>query len=244
MADKIHNPLEQFQIQEIIPLEFLGYNIAFTNSSLFMSIAVLVIFILLGLSVKNPTKIPSRIQAFGEMFYEFIIDMIDSTAGSHAKKFAPFIFSLFIFILVCNFLGLIPYSFTVTSHIIVTFAMAIFIFLSVTIIGFIKHGFHFFSLFLPQGVPIFIAPFIIPIELFAYLVRPVSLSVRLAANMTAGHVAMKVIAGFIIMFPIISIFPFALLTLLVGFEIFVAVLQAYIFTILSCVYLSDAMNLH
>ncbi len=244
MADKIHNPLEQFQIKEIIPIEFLGYNISFTNSSLFMCLAVFVVFLLLGLSVKNPTKIPSRIQAFGEVLYGFLIDMIDSTAGPEAKKFAPVIFSLFIFILACNFLGLVPYSFTVTSHIVVTFAMAIFVFLSVTLIGFIRHGFHFFSLFLPQGVPLLIAPFIIPIELFAYLVRPVSLSVRLAANMTAGHVAMKVIAGFIIMFPMVSIFPFALLTLLVGFEIFVAVLQAYIFTILSCVYLSDAMNLH
>jgi F-type H+-transporting ATPase subunit a len=244
MADKIHNPLEQFQIKEIIPIEFLGYNISFTNSSLFMCLAVVVVLILLGLSVKNPTKIPSRIQAFGEVLYEFLIDMIDSTAGPEAKKFAPVIFSLFVFILVCNFLGLVPYSFTVTSHIVVTFAMAIFVFLGVTLIGFIRHGFHFFSLFLPQGVPLLIAPFIIPIELFAYLVRPVSLSVRLAANMTAGHVAMKVVAGFIIMFPMISIFPFALLTLLVGFEIFVAVLQAYIFTILSCVYLNDAMNLH
>ena len=170
--------------------------------------------------------------------------MILGTAGEDAKKYIPFVFTLFMFILTCNLLGMLPFSFTVTSHIIVTFGMAIVVFVGVTIIGFMRHGFHYLSLFLPSGTPIAMAPLMIFTEFFAYMVRPVSLSVRLAANMTAGHIVMKVIASFVIMAPIIGVVPFALLTVLTGFELFVAVLQAYIFTILSCVYLTDAVKLH
>jgi F-type H+-transporting ATPase subunit a len=244
MTGQIHNPLEQFTIVKLIPIHFMGYDLSFTNSSLLMTLALFIIIALLGLSVRKISHIPSRLQAFSEILYEFIVETVQSSAGQEARKYVPFVFTLFIFILLCNLLGLIPYSFTVTSHIAVTFAMALVVFIGVTIIGFIRHGLHFFSLFMPEGVPLWLAPLVIPIEIFAYLIRPVSLSVRLAANMTAGHVAMKVIAGFVIIFPIISLVPFVLVTVLVGFEIFVAILQAYIFSILSCVYLNDAINLH
>lgn len=238
------NPLEQFKLHTLVPVEIAGYDLSFTNSSAFMVLTMFAILLLLGLSVKNIAGRPSRMQAMGEMLYELIDGMIMGTAGEKGKKYIPFMFSLFLFILTCNLLGMIPYTFTVTSHIMVTFVMGATVFVGVTIIGFARHGLHFFSYFLPQGTPAAMAPLMVFTELFAYMVRPVSLSVRLAANMTAGHIVMKVIAGFVTMFPLFAIFPFALLTFLTGFEIFVAVLQAYIFTILSCVYLSDAINLH
>lgn len=241
----MHNPLEQFEIKPIMPLNIAGYDVSFTNSSLFMTITLFAVFLFLGLSVKKLNEYPSRLQASGEMLYNFICGMIDETAGEKAKPFMPFMLTLFMFIITCNLLGMIPFSFTVTSHIAVTFAMAITIFTAITLLGFFKHGFHFLTLFVPKGAPMFLAPLMIIIEFIAYLVRPISLSIRLAANMMAGHIVMKVIASLILMFGIIiGLLPFALLTILVGFEIFVAVLQAYIFTILTCVYLSDALNLH
>lgn len=241
----MHSPLEQFKIQQYIPLELFGHDVSFTNASLFMVLSVFAVFVFLTLSVRKAAEVPGRLQAAGEMSYNFIESMINETVGEHARKFIPLVFTIFMFVLACNLLGMIPFSFTVTSHIIVTFAMAMFIFLGVTLVGFIKHGWHYLSLFLPAGVPMVMAPLMIVIELIAYLVRPVSLSIRLAANMTAGHIVMKVIASFVIMGGlIIGPIPFAFLTILTGFEIFVAVLQAYIFAILSCVYLSDAINLH
>lgn len=241
----MHSPLEQFEIKPLIPLEMSGYDVSFTNSSLFMIITLFIVFAFLGLSVKKISDYPGRLQASGEMLYNFICDMIDETAGEKAKPYVPFMLTLFMFIITCNLLGMFPFTFTVTSHIAVTFAMAITIFLAITLLGFFKHGFHFLTLFVPKGAPMFLAPLMIVIEFIAYLVRPVSLSIRLAANMTAGHIVMKVIASLILMFGIVvGLLPFALLTILVGFEIFVAVLQAYIFTILTCVYLSDALNLH
>lgn len=244
MAGQIHNPLEQFTLKTIIPINVMGYDLSFTNASFVMVVCLGLLLLFLGLSTRKISLVPGRLQAFAEILYQFIVETVQSSAGEQAKKYVPFVFTLFMFILVCNLLGLVPYSFTVTSHIAVTFAMALVVFLGVTIIGFARHGLHFFSLFMPEGVPLWLAPLVIPIEVFAYLIRPVSLSVRLAANMTAGHVAMKVIAGFVLIFPAISLVPFALVTVLVGFEIFVAILQAYIFAILSCVYLNDAINLH
>lgn len=241
----MHSPLEQFKIQPYVHFELFGHDLSFTNSSLFMFLSVFAIFLFLGFSVRNAKLIPGRLQSAGEMAYNFIESMINETVGEQAKKFIPLIFTIFMFVLSCNLLGMIPFTFTVTSHIIVTFAMAIFVFLGVTLVGFVRHGWHYLSLFLPAGVPVVMAPLMIVIELVAYLVRPVSLSIRLAANMTAGHIVMKVIASFVIMGGfIIGPIPFAFLTILTGFEIFVAVLQAYIFAILSCVYLSDAINLH
>lgn len=240
----MHNPLEQFEIKKLFDITVGGYDVSYTNSSLMMSAVLFFIFFVLGFMAMRPNAIPSRIQIIGEALYELIDSMILGTAGKDAKKYMPFIFTLFMFILSSNLLGMIPYSFTVTSHIIVTFVMAAVVFVGVTIIGFARHGFGYLSLFLPHGTPIVMAPLMIFTEFFAYMVRPVSLSVRLAANMTAGHIVMKVIASFVIMSGIIGVLPFALLTLLTGFEIFVAVLQAYIFTILSCVYLTDAIKLH
>ncbi len=236
--------MEQFEVKSIFPMELLGFNVAFTNASMMMIINLCAILLILVITARRVNIIPSRLQMVGESIYGLIDDMILGTAGPEAKRYMPFIFSLFMFILTCNLLGMIPFSFTVTSHIIVTLAMALVVFVGVTIIGFIRHGSQYLSLFLPSGTPMVMAPLMIFTELFAYMVRPVSLSVRLAANMTAGHIVMKVIASFVIMAGIAGVLPFALLFALTGFEIFVAVLQAYIFTILSCVYLTDAIKLH
>ncbi len=240
----MHSPMEQFKIQPLAQFALLGWNVEFTNSALFMAFALLTISLFLISSVARRALVPGRMQASGEMLYLLIEQMIDGTVGEQGRRYMPFILTLFTFILTCNLLGMIPFSFTVTSHIAVTFALAIVVFLSITILGFIKHGTHYFSLLLPEGTPMFMAPLIILIELFAYLVRPVSLSVRLAANMTAGHIVLKVLASFVLMAGFLGFLPFALLTVLTGFEIFIAMLQAYIFTILTCVYLNDAVNLH
>ena len=179
-----------------------------------------------------------------ELFYEFIANMIRDNVGSAGKKYFPFIFSLFIFTLFGNILGMIPYGFTFTSHIAVTFFMAAVVFLGVTMIGLFKHGLHFFSLFFPHGAPIFTAPILIPIELVSYLSRPISLSVRLFANMTVGHVLLKVLAGFVVALGVFGVVPLAVLVAITALELLVAVLQAYIFTILCCIYLNDALHLH
>jgi len=241
----MHSPLEQFTIKKFIPLEVFGYDISFTNSSLFMVLALLTIFIILGWSALRVSPIPSKIQAFGEILFGLIDDMVGSTVGEEGKRFVPIIFTLFMFILTCNLLGMFPFAFTVTSHIIVTFAMAIVVFLGVTLVGFIRHGFHYLSLFVPKGLPIVMLPLMVPIELLSYLIRPISLSLRLAANMSAGHMILKVFASLSIMGGLaFGFMPFALLTILTGFEIFVAILQAYIFSILTCVYLTDAVKMH
>lgn len=240
----MHNPLDQFKIIDLFHITIGSWDISFTNSALFMLIALLVSIIFMYLGTRRADIIPKRMQSATEMLWNMTSNMVSSTSGDSGVKFVPFIFTLFLFILICNLLGMVPYSFTVTSHIAVTFGLAIFIFISITLIGFIKHGTHFLSLFLPSGTPIIMAPLMIFIELFAYLARPVSLSIRLAANMTAGHIILKILASMVIMSGIFGILPFTLLTILSGFEIFIAVLQAYIFTILSCVYLSDALNLH
>lgn len=240
----MHNPLLQFEVKPLVALHLFGYDVSLTNSSVTMMCVLAAVFLLLGVSAFKTSIIPNRLQIIGEILFNMVNNLLYGIAGEEAKKYMPFVFSLFIFILMCNLFGMLPFSFTVTSHIIVTFAMAIVVFIGVTTIGFIRHGLHYLSLFLPQGTPIALAPLMIAIELFAYLIRPISLSLRLAANMTAGHTIMKVIASFVMLTGLFGIFPFTLLTLLTGFEIFVAVLQAYIFTILSCVYLSNAIKLH
>lgn len=240
-----HSPLDQFKVHELFNINLLGYDVSLTNSSVFMLIALLVIYVFFLLSFRKPNLIPSRWQLAGEMVFSMITGMVDQNIGPKGAKFAPLIFSLFIFILVCNLLGMIPYGYTVTSHISVTFALAMLVFSIVTLLGFYIHKLHFFSLFLPAGTPWWLSPLMILIELFAYLARPVSLSLRLAANMVAGHVLLKVIAGFVVSLSIyLKIIPLPFIVILIGFEIFVAVLQAYIFSILACVYLNDAVNLH
>jgi F-type H+-transporting ATPase subunit a len=240
-----HSPLDQFKIKEIANIQLFGHDVTLTNSGLFMVLASLFIILYFTLAFKSKKLVPTRLQLSGELFYTLITDAVNQNVGVKGKKFVPFVFTLFMFIMVCNLFGMIPYGFTVTSHISITFALAMMVFLLVTLLGFILHGFHFFSLFLPAGTPWWLAPLMILIELFAYLARPVSLSLRLAANMVAGHVLIKVIAGFIVSMAFyLKIVPIPFVSVLIGFEIFVAILQAYIFTILSCVYLNDAINLH
>ncbi len=240
-----NSPLDQFKIKEIIDIELFGYDISLTNSSLFMVFAGICILLYFAFAFKEKKLIPTRLQISGELVYVMISNMLEQNVGAKGRRFVPLIFTLFLFILTCNLLGMVPYGFTVTSHISVTFAIAMMIFLLVTLLGFYLHGLHFFSLFLPAGTPWWLAPLMVVIELFAYLARPVSLSLRLAANMVAGHILLKVMAGFVVSMAIyLKILPIPFIVVLIGFEIFVAVLQAYIFTILSCVYLNDAINLH
>ena len=240
------SPLEQFAIQDLTaPLFSIGgHHIAVTNSAVFMMGAVVLSSGLLLAGAGKGAMIPGRIQAMSELFYEFIANMIRDNVGSGGKKFFPFIFTLFIFTLFGNILGMLPYGYTFTSQIAVTFFMAMVVFLGVTLIGLFKHGLHFFSLFFPHGAPIFTAPILIPIELVSYLSRPISLSVRLFANMTVGHVLLKVLAGFVVALGIFGVVPLVVLVAITALELLVALLQAYIFTILCCIYLNDALHLH
>ena len=240
------NPMHQFEVYRIGPEINLGtVNLSFTNASLFMIISAITILFLLFLGTKKKLLIPSKTQFITEMSYTFIAKMINDTAGSGAKSFFPFIFTLFMFVLFCNMIGMLPYSFTVTSHIIVTFMLAAIVFIGVTIIGFIKHGIKYLELFVPKGVPIILLPLIIAIEIISYLSRPVSLSVRLFANMMAGHTMLKVFGGFVISLGLLGGWlPLSFSVALTGLEILVAFLQAYVFAILTCIYLNDALNLH
>lgn len=239
-----HSPLEQFEIKELIPIEIGGNNISFTNSALMMVIAVALIVLLMVVGTRKQAMIPGRWQAIAEMFYEFVANLIRDTVGNEGRKYFPFIFTLFMFILFGNMLGMVPYSFTFTSHIAVTFAMAMVVFLGVTILGFAKHGLHFFSFFVPPGVPIWMWPLMIPIEVISYLSRPISLAMRLFANMLAGHTLLKVFAGFVPALGAAGILPLAFVGALTGLEMLIAFLQAYVFAILTCLYINDALHLH
>jgi F-type H+-transporting ATPase subunit a len=241
-----NNPMQQFSVHKIGPeIKIAGIDLSFTNASLFMVISALTILLFLFLGTKEKKIVPSKIQLIAEMFYSFVAKMINDTAGSKAKPYFPFIFSLFMFVLFCNMVGMLPYSFTVTSHIIVTLIMALFIFIAVTIIGFVKHGFKYLSIFVPSGVPAVLLPLITIIEIISYLSRPVSLSVRLFANMMAGHTMLKVFGGFVISLGFLGGWlPLGFSVALTGLEILVAFLQAYVFAILTCIYLNDALNLH
>ena len=240
------NPMTQFEVYRIGPeIKISAFDISFTNASLFMVVSSLTILIIFNLGSKKNSMLPNKIQLLAELSYTFVSKMISDTAGSKAKPFFAFIFSLFMFVLFCNMFGMIPYTFTVTSHIIVTFILATFIFIGVTIIGFVKHGFGYLKLFVPSGVPIVLLPLIVVIEIISYLSRPISLSVRLFANMMAGHTMMKVFGGFVISLGIIGGWlPLSFSVALTGLEILVAFLQAYVFAILTCIYLNDALNLH
>ena len=240
------NPMHQFEVYKIGPEINLGSaNLSFTNSSLFMTISAACILLFLFAGTKKKSLIPSKLQLVTEMSYTFVAKMINDTAGSSAKPFFPFIFTLFMFVLFCNMVGMLPYSFTVTSHIIVTFVLAAFVFIGVTFIGFLKHGIKYLELFVPKGVPIVLLPLIVVIEIISYLSRPVSLSVRLFANMMAGHTMMKVFGGFVISLGLLGGWlPLGFSVALTGLEILVAFLQAYVFAILTCIYLNDALNLH
>ncbi len=239
-----HGPLEQFEIKPLIPIEVGGYDISFTNSALMMVIVVIVVSLLTILGVRRGSLVPGRWQILVEMAYEFCSNLLRDTVGSEGRKYFPFVFTLFMFVLLGNMLGMIPYSFTFTSHIIVTFIMAMTVFVGVTILGFVKHGIKFFGFFVPPGVSIVMWPLMIPIEIISYLSRPISLAVRLFANMTAGHTMLKVFAGFVPALGVAGVFPLAFATALTGLELLIAFLQAYVFTVLTCLYISDAVHLH
>ena len=240
------NPMQQFEVYKIGPnINLGGINLSFTNASLFMTISSALILLFLFLGTKKKSLVPTKIQFIAESSYTFVAKMINETAGSNAKSFFPFIFTLFMFVLFANMVGMLPYSFTVTSHIIVTFVLAAIVFVGVTILGFIKHGFKYLELFVPKGVPVILLPLIVIIEIISYLSRPVSLSVRLFANMMAGHTMLKVFGGFVISLGLLGGWlPLGFSVALTGLEILVAFLQAYVFAILTCIYLNDALNLH
>ncbi|MGL4396716.1 MAG: F0F1 ATP synthase subunit A [Hyphomicrobium sp.] len=237
--------MSQFEIKRYIPLDLFGHDASFTNASLYMVLAVSLITIFFVVAMKNRALIPGRLQSVAELSYEFVANMIRENVGDEGMKYFPFVFSLFIFILALNMLGMIPGTFTVTSHIVVTFALAALVFLVVTAIGFARHGLGYLKLFVPDGVPIWLMPLIVPIELISYLIRPISLSVRLFANMMAGHTMLKVFAGFAVSLPFFAkAAPVLFTTAFTGLEFVVAFLQAFIFTVLTCIYLNDAVNMH
>lgn len=246
------NPLHQFQIHKIIPISMGKFDISYTNSALWMTIGLGLVCMFFYFSLRQEAVVPGRLQASVEMAFSFLSEMVRNAIGREGVNFFPFIFTLFWFVLMGNILGLIPYSFTYTSHIIVTFSLAIVGFVAANIIGIRKHGLGMFSLFLPKGVPVFLAPLMIVVELITYLARPFSLSIRLFANMMAGHLILKLFASFSVMLIesasgigiLASLVPLALNIGITGLEFLVAVLQTYVFTLLTCLYINDAVNLH
>ncbi|GAB4069701.1 F0F1 ATP synthase subunit A [Ancylobacter sonchi] len=244
------DPIHQFQIFNIVDLGAPGgVHLGFTNSAAFMVGIVAAIFFFLTYATRGRTLVPGRLQSMAELSYEFVASTVRSTAGNEGMKFFPLVFSLFMFVLFANFVGMIPYSFTVTSHIVVTAALALVVIGTVIIYGFARHGTHFLHLFVPSGVPAFLLPFMVVIELISFLSRPISLSLRLFANMLAGHIAMKVFAGFIVMMTaggvagfFGAVLPLAMVVALTALEFLVAALQAYVFAVLTCIYLNDALH--
>ena len=249
MADARIDPIHQFQLNKLIPLEIGGTDISFTNSSLFMVATVVLTSGFLIWSTSGRGLVPTRMQSVAEMMYEFVAAMLRDSAGSQGMKFFPLVFSLFLFILVANMFGMFPYFFTVTSHIIVTVALALLVFATVLVVGFYKNGIGFLKLFVPSGVPIVILPLVVAIEVISFIARPISHSVRLFANMLAGHITLKVFAGFVVSlssFGVLGIFgsllPMLMTIGLTALEFLVAFLQAYVFTMLTCMYLNDALH--
>jgi len=238
------NPVEQFKIEPLIPLDIGGVDISFTNSSLYMVVTVVLTTLFLTLSVKGRALVPGRWQSMAELLYEFVANMIRDNVGSEGRKYFPFIFSLFMFVLFGNMIGMVPYTFTYTSHIIVTFGLAIVIFVGVTIIGFARHGTHYLRMFFPHGAPWPTAFILVPIELISYCSRPFSLAIRLFANMTVGHIILKVMGGFVVALGVFGILPMAFLGGVTVLEFGIALLQAYVFTVLTCIYLHDAIHMH
>ncbi len=237
------NPMEQFEIKRLADWNIGGLDVSFTNASLWMVIGVCVasLIVLAGSS----KLVPGRMQSIGELIYEFISGMMRDILGDSGRSFFPLIFTLFMFVLSANMLGMVPYSFTTTSQIIVTFGLAAFVFVGATIVGFYKHGFHYLKLFVPSGVPSVLLPMLVVIEVISYFTRPISLSVRLFANMMAGHTMLKVFASFVVAMGFLGGWmPLAMMVALTGLEILIAFLQAYVFAVLTCIYLNDAINMH
>lgn len=239
------SPMQQFEIKKLVPIEVGGIDLSFTQSSLTMLIGVAIATLFLMMSVKQRALVPGRLQNVGEVMYEFIAGMVRDTLGTEGRKYFPFVFTIFLIVLMGNLLGMVPYSFTYTSHIIVTGALALMVFLFATFLGFVKHGFHFLSFFVPKGVPFFILPLIVVIEVISYLSRPLSMSLRLFINMMAGHTLLKVIAGFCVSLgALYGVLPMLVNTALIALELMIAFVQAYVFAILTCMYLKDSIELH
>ncbi len=250
----IFSPLEQFSIIRILPIRFHNFDLSFTNSSFYLLLATGICILFFHLVTKEGGMVrPSAWQALVESIFSFTTNLVKEQIGEEGRRYAPFIFSTFLFLLCTNLIGMIPYSFTATSHLICTFGLSFSLFIGITIIGFQYHGLHFFSFLYPPGAPIILAPLLVVLELVSYSFRAVSLGVRLFANMMAGHTLVKILSGFgwtmlqskgIPLLSLASVIPFAIVFALMGLEIGVACLQAYVFTILTCIYLNDAINLH
>lgn len=238
------SPLLQFEIKRWVPIQIGDLDVSFTNSATFMVLTVLTVSAFLVLGMRRKALVPGRWQSMAELSYIFIANLLKDTVGTEGRPYFPFVFTVFMFVLVGNLLGMVPYGFTFTSHIIVTFTMAMVVFVGVTVIALIKHKLRFFTFFMPPGVPLIMAPLLVPIEIISYLSRPLSLSVRLFANMLAGHTLLKVFAGFVVTLGLFGVFPLAFVIALTALEIVIAMLQAFVFTILTCLYLNDALHLH
>ncbi len=239
-----HSPLSQFEIKRWVPMQIGDLDVSLTNSATFMLLTVFAVSVFLVLGMRGHAMVPGRWQSMAELSYIFIANLVKDTVGTEGRPYFPFIFTVFMFVLVGNLFGMVPYGFTFTSHIIVTFTMAVVVFLGVTVIALIKHKHRFFTFFMPPGVPLAMAPLLVPIEIISYLSRPLSLSVRLFANMLAGHTLLKVFAGFVVALGLFGVFPLAFVVALTALEIVIALLQAFVFTILTCLYLNDALHLH
>ncbi len=244
-----NDPIHQFQLNKLIPLDFGGLDLSFTNSSLFMVVTVAAASSFLVWATSSRGLVPTRMQSMAEMSYEFVASTLRDAAGTEGMRFFPLVFSLFMFVLVANLFGMFPYFFTVTSHLIVTFALAMLVIGTVVVYGFWRHGLRFLGLFVPHGVPGLLVPLVVMIEIISFLSRPISLSVRLFANMLAGHITLKVFAGFVTSLSALgaigiggAILPFAMTVALTGLEFLVAFLQAYVFAVLTCMYLNDAIH--
>lgn len=247
----VPSPLEQFEIVTILPISISGFNISITNSSLFFMLTVFIMILWLNLSFYKAKLIPNNWQLTKESLYTMTSNIVQDNVGLKGESYFSFIFSLYLVLLYCNFIGMVPYSFTITSHIIFTFSLALSIFIGINIIGIQTHGFKFFALFLPRGVPLIIVPLLVTIEFLSYTVKVFTLSIRLFANMTSGHTLLKIIAGFAWtmlsaggLLAIFHMIPLGLLLALVGLELAIAGLQAYVFTLLTCIYLSDVLDMH
>jgi len=244
------DPIHQFQLHKWVDFELFGYDISFTNSSGFMVLAVVLVVAFLILSMGGRSLVPTRLQSLAEISYEFVAGMVRDIVGKQGKKFVPFIFTIFMFVLTLNMLGMVPWiGFAPTSHLIIPVGLALLVFTTVIIVGFANNGLGFFKLFVPSGVPMAVLPLVVTIEIISFLSRPVSHSMRLFANMLAGHIALKVFGGFIVMllgaglgYSVMGVLPFAMAIGLTALEVLVAFLQAYVFAILTCIYLNDALH--
>ena len=243
------DPIHQFSINPVVSIQVAGHDVSLTNSGLYMLLAVALACLLVAIGARGGPGVPSRMQSMSEMAYEFVAGMLRSAAGEAGMRFFPFVFSIFFFVLLCNLIGFIPYSMAVTSQIVITAALALLVFCTVVIVGIREHGVHFFKLFVPPGVPIYILPLVVAIEIVSFLSRPVSHSVRLFANMLAGHITLNVFGSFVVMllgagalFKAFAVLPFLMTIGLFALELLVAFLQAYVFAMLTCMYLNDALH--